>query len=257
MSILFHETIFGPVHSRRLGYSLGINLMPVNSKICTFNCIYCECGWNPEANFDAVLCKHETVIKDLEKRLIEIKEKNELLDVLTFAGNGEPTMHPKFLEIVEDVVDLRNKYCPGIKIAVLTNSTMLWNPRVTIALKKIDLPILKLDSAVESTFWVLNNPNSNFKFDKHIGYIKKFKHNHIIQTMFLKGVVNNVIVDNTTKTELEELIKVLVELNPKKVMIYSLDRQPPANTLIKISAKELEVIAVKMRANDLNVQVSS
>ncbi len=257
MSILFHETVFGPVHSRRLGYSLGINLLPVDSKICSFNCVYCECGWNPEANFDAVISKHETVVKDLERRLTEIKQNNEPLDVLTFAGNGEPTMHPKFLEIVDDVVALRNQYCPGIKIAVLSNSTMLWNPRVTIALKKIDMPILKLDSAIESTFWVLNNPHSAFKFEKHIANIKKFKYNHIIQTMFLRGVVNNVIIDNTTKTEVDELIKILKELNPEKVMIYSLDRQPPARNLIKIDAEELESIALKMRENDLNVQVSS
>ena len=256
MSILFHELIFGPVNSRRLGYSLGINLLPVNSKNCTFNCVYCECGWNPEANFDAVLGKHETIIRELESRLIEIKENNEQIDVFTFAGNGEPTLHPKFLEIVTDVVSLRDKYFPGKKIAVLSNSTMLWNPRVTMALKKVDMPILKLDSAVEATFWVLNNPGSGFNYDKHILNLKKFKHNHYIQTMFLRGVVNNIKVDNTTRTELDELIKLLIELNPKKVMIYSLDRQPPAENLEKISLVELERIALIMKENNLEVQIA-
>ena len=256
MSILFHDVIFGPVLSRRLGYSLGINILPVNSKTCTLNCVYCECGWNPEGNFDAVLGKHETIIRELEQRLIEIKEKNEPLDVLTFAGNGEPTMHPKFLEIVNDTVALRDKYFPDKKIAVLSNSTMLWNPRVKMALKKIDLPVLKLDSAIESTFWVLNNPASGFNFVKHIENLKKFNHSHIIQIMFLRGIINNIIVDNTSKAEIEALIKLLVELKPKKVMLYSLDRQPPAKKLEKISYDELKLIALRFEENDLQVQIA-
>ena len=256
MSILFHDLIFGPVSSRRLGYSLGINLLPINTKTCTLNCVYCECGWNPEGNFDSVLGKHETIIRELENRLVEIKEKNEPLDVLTFAGNGEPTMHPKFLEIVTDVATLRDRYFPGKKIAVLSNSTMLWNPRVKMALKKVDMPILKLDSAVEDTFWVLNNPPSGFNFEKHIQNIKKFNHSHIIQTMFLRGVVNNIKVDNTSKREIEELIKLLLELKPEKVMIYSLDREPPEKDLHKIGHEELKLIADKMEENNLKVQIA-
>ena len=256
MSILFHDLIFGPVKSRRLGYSLGINLLPVNTKTCTLNCVYCECGWNPEANFESVLGKHETIIRELENRLIKIIDDNEPLDVLTFAGNGEPTMHPKFLEIVEDVVRLRNQYVPGKKIAVLTNSTMLWNPRVVMALKKIDLPILKLDSAIEPTFWVLNNPSSGFNFQKLITNLKKFKNFHIIQTMFLRGVVNNIKIDNTTNHEVDELIKMLIELNTKKIMIYSLDRQPPEKNLEKISQEELVMIAKKIEGNKIVVQIA-
>lgn len=256
MSILFHDVIFGPVHSRRLGFSLGINLLPIDSKICSFNCIYCECGWNPEGNSNSVFSDRNVIFSELEDRLKEIKSNNEPLDVLTFAGNGEPTLHPEFLEIVEDVISLRDKYFPYIKIAVLSNSTTLSNANVVKALKKIDLPILKLDSVIENTFRTINNPSKTFNFNDYISNLKKFNHKLIIQTMFLRGEINNSVIDNTTNYEVDELIKVLKEIKPESVMIYSLDRKAPAKNLIKISSEELREIAKKMKDNYLSVQVT-
>jgi wyosine [tRNA(Phe)-imidazoG37] synthetase (radical SAM superfamily) len=248
--------IFGPVLSRRLGHSLGINLLPIDSKSCTLNCVYCECGWNPEGNYHSSLAKKNELVLQLEKRLAEIKNSGIPLDVITFAGNGEPTIHPHFFEIVCDVIELRNQYFPHIKIAVLTNSTTLGNPKVTMALKRIDLPILKIDSAVEATFWVINNPPSGFNFEDHLSGIKNFRHSGIIQTMFLRGIINNMIIDNTTPRELESLLALYREINPKKIMIYSLDRQPPTRQLEKIGSQELQKIAGQISKLSIPVQIA-
>lgn len=256
MSILFHDIIFGPIKSRRLGHSLGINLLATNSKICSFNCIYCECGWNPE---NIPLSKFNTrkeVFYELESRLIEIKKNNEPLDVITFAGNGEPTLHPNFFEIIDDVILLRNKYFADKKIAVLSNATMLGKAEVLEALKKIDLPILKLDSAIESTFRIINNPPLKFNFKKYIDNLSNFKDKIIVQTMFLRGEVNGQKFDNTTENELNEWIKIVKKLNPKSIMIYSIDREPPAKNLIKILPDELNLIANKLKENNLNVMTA-
>ncbi len=256
MSILFHDIIFGPISSRRLGYSLGINLLPISSKICTFNCIYCECGWNPDKTLDTGFNKREDVYNALENRLVEIKENNEPLDVLTFAGNGEPTLHPQFSEIIDDVITLRNKYFPEKKIAVLSNATTLSNKKITTALKKIDLPILKLDSAIENTFRIINKPSDSFNFQDYINNLSSFKNNIIIQTMFLRGEINGHNVDNTSENELNKWIEVVKKLNPINVMIYSIDREPPAKRLIKIQPEELKKIAEILKTNNIPVQMA-
>ena len=256
MPILFHDIIFGPIKSRRLGFSLGINLLPTNSKICSLNCIYCECGWNPEKSLSTDFNKKEDVFKALESRLIEIKENNEPLDVLTFAGNGEPTLHPQFSEIIDDVIILRNKYFPNKKIAVLSNATTLGNKRVLGALKKIDLPILKLDSAIESTFRLINKPSNSFNFQDYINNLMNFKNNIIVQTMFLRGEIDGLSIDNTTENELSKWIEIVKQLNPVNVMIYSLDRKPPAKKLIKIEPEELKNIAEKLITQNIPVQLA-
>jgi len=256
MSILFHDIIFGPVRSRRLGYSLGINLLPTNSKICSFNCIYCECGWTPVNTPLSKFNSRKDVFSELEIRLIEIKNNNEPLDVITFAGNGEPTLHPEFSEIVDDVILLRNKYFPEKKIAVLSNATKLGNAKILESLRKIDLPILKLDSAIESTFRIINNPPSKFDFNKYINNLSNFKDKIIVQTMFLRGEINGQKFDNTTEIELNEWLKIVKPLNPVNVMIYSIDREPPAKNLVKILPDELKLIAGKLKAHNLNVMTA-
>jgi wyosine [tRNA(Phe)-imidazoG37] synthetase (radical SAM superfamily) len=200
--------------------------------------------------------ERNVIFSGLESRLQEIQKNGEPLDVLTFAGNGEPTLHPEFNAIIDDVILLRNRYFPDVQIAVLTNSTTITDHEVVNALKKVDLPILKLDSAVENTFRLLNKPADGLNFEKLIAGLRNFDHFKIIQTMFLKGEIDGRMVDNTSDFELNSLIEALQEICPDNIMIYSLDRVPPAKNLVKISQEEMLRIAKKIKDNNLPLVVT-
>jgi len=257
-TFLFDQTIFGPINSRRLGISLGINLLPNDSKLCSFNCIYCECGWNPEkGTVKAILPTQNKVKSMLRKKLTEMKNEGELPDVITFAGNGEPTMHPDFAAIIDDTLVIRDELCPGAKIAVLSNSTMLHKPKVVEALKKIDDNILKLDSGFTETIRLLDQPVGKFDLQSVINNINKFEGTSIIQTMFIRGNFEGSEIDNTTEKELKAWIEVLHQIRPRLVMIYTIARDTPANDLRKVSTEELETIAERViKETGLEVQVS-
>ena len=252
MSILFSNAVFGPIKSRRLGISLGVNLLPNESKLCNFDCIYCECGWTPEKTKGTFNSK-ELVISELQNKLHEMTKNNEKLDVITFAGNGEPTMHPYFSEIIDETISARDKYYPTAKISVLTNSTMLKNDRVFNALKKVDNNILKIDSAFEKTINLINKPRGKYSLIDIINRIKQFETDYVIQTMFLKSNYNGKFVDNTTETEVNAWLEIIKDLQPKEVMIYSLDRETPADKLTKIPIEKLQEIANKVTQLGINV----
>ena len=257
VTILFHETIFGPIHSRRLGSSLGINLMPNDGKICSFDCIYCEAGYNAQGTGKAGISPREKVRTALEKKLSAMKEAGDRLDVITFSGNGEPTLHPDFGGVVDDVIALRDKYYPAVRISVLSNSTMIDRPQVVEALKKVDNNILKLDSAIDETIRLINVPgNRNFNAQTVIEQLKAFNGQCIIQTMMLRGEHNGRVVDNTTEPEIEALLAAYREIQPKEVMLYSLDRPTPESQLKKVERDELEAIAERFRAAGITVVVS-
>lgn len=242
-TVLFHSTVFGPIHSRRLGSSLGINLGPDDGKVCSFDCLYCEAGFNSQGSGTTGLPLREKVKNDLRNKLASMKQKGESLDVITFSGNGEPTLHPDFPEIIDDVIKLRDEFYPAAKVSVLTNSTRIFTPTVAEALKKIDNNILKLDSAVERTMRLIDRPNSpEFTVEKLISGLKQFSGNGIIQTMLLRGSHDGIPVDNTTPEEINALIQAYKEIRPKEVMIYSLDRTTPAEKLVKVEKDELEKI---------------
>ena len=206
-TFLFDQTIFGPIISRRLGISLGINLLPTDTKFCTFDCIYCECGWNPVKGIvRPILPKRAEVRSLLRQKLIELAQTSLLPDVITFAGNGEPTVHPDFAAIIDDTIQIRNELSPKSKIAVLSNSTMLHKASVVASLKKVDDNILKLDSGVFETIMLLNKPVVRFDLPLLVGHLKKFDGALIIQTMFLKGSFEGVKFDNTTDFEIESWI---------------------------------------------------
>ncbi|MCH5236728.1 MAG: radical SAM protein [Muribaculaceae bacterium] len=246
-TVLFHSTVFGPIHSRRLGVSLGINLGPDDGKVCSFDCIYCEAGYNRQGTGTTGLPPKEKVYNDLRNKLVSMREKGENLDVLTFSGNGEPTLHPDFPEILDDVMALRNEFYPEAKVSVLSNSTKIFSPEIEKALKKVDNNILKLDSGVETTMRVIDCPNSpDFTVKKLIEGLKKFSGNAIIQTMFLRGEHDGVKVDNTTSREIEALIAAYREIRPKEIMIYSIDRSTPEEKLVKVEKAELAKIAEKI-----------
>ncbi|MDR1729327.1 MAG: radical SAM protein [Prevotellaceae bacterium] len=255
-TILFDKIVFGPVKSRRLGISLGVNLLPVNVKLCTFDCIYCECGLLSKGQTWKLPSRGE-VKTALHQKLSEMKAEGVEPDVITFAGNGEPTLHPSFNKIIDDTIVLRNLFFPKAKISVLSNATMLHNSAVLEALNKVDNNIQKLDSGIESTMQLIDNPpNKNITVAKIVSSLKKFNGNFILQTMFLRGNVNGAPIDNTTEEEVTAWIKAVKETNPRQVMIYSLDREAPVKTLQKVEREELERIAEKVREEGFDVLVA-
>lgn len=257
-TVLFNSTVFGPIHSRRLGTSLGINLMPNDGKVCSFDCLYCEAGFNSQGAGKTGLPDKEKVLADLEVKLRMMSEKGEKLDVITFSGNGEPTLHPEFPDIVEGVLALRDKYFPEAKVSVLTNSTRIFTPAVAEALKKVDNNILKLDSAVEKTMRLVDRPNTpDFTVERAIEALKQFEGTGIIQTMILRGSHDGEAVDNTTPEEIAALIEAYKAIKPASVMIYSLDRSTPEEKLVKVPREELEKIAAGIEtATGIPVTVS-
>ena len=256
-TVLFHETIFGPIHSRRLGVSLGVNLMPNDGKICSFDCVYCEAGLNAQGAGKSGIPSRETVKKALNRKLEAMTEAGESLDVITFSGNGEPTLHPQFKDIVLDVMKLRDRFFPNAKVSVLSNSTMLKKDSVVEALKKVDNNILKLDSAFSPTLRAINQPTSKDVIPEGIiAHLKQFNGKCIVQTMFLRGEHNGVKIDNTTDAEINALIAAYKEIAPQEVMIYSIDRKTPVETLTKVEKDELEAIGKRIEAAGIKVVVS-
>lgn len=248
-TFLFDDIVFGPVNSRRFGISLGINLLPVGYKFCTFNCIYCECGWTFKADPKKhPLPKREEIYNRLNEVLDEMKMQEKAPDNITFAGNGEPTIHPHFAEIIDDTISLRDRYFPSTEITVLSNSTMLHKESVFEALNKIENNVLKLDTVNEDTFQSLNLPYANTSLYTIIENIKRFSGNQVIQTLFIRGRYDNKIIDNTTDKEINPWLKVLKKINPKYVMLYPIDRDTPASELEKISKDELDKIAERVEA---------
>ncbi|MFI3321249.1 MAG: radical SAM protein [Rikenellaceae bacterium] len=242
---LFDKIIFGPIKSRRLGVSLGVNLLPIDGKLCNFDCIYCECGWNSQSKGVKLRFNDEKdVISTLELQLKKMAENGEHLDVITFAGNGEPTMHPNFKSIIEHTIECRNRYFPKAKVAVLSNATMMGRKEVAEALELVDRAILKIDSAFNESVNAINQPTFNYSIDTVVENLKRFKGEIIIQTMFLRGEHNGVKIDNTTSEEVGSWLEIIKKINPKEVMIYSLDRDTPASNLEKVSLEELQKIAI-------------
>ena len=242
---LFNEIIFGPVHSRRFGASLGINLLPLDSKLCNYNCVNCECGWTP-AKLDKTSQFHpQSVIKQaLAASLTDLANKKRPIDTITFAGNGEPTMHPQFAGIIDDTIQIKNESnYKQTKIAVLSNATMLGKLSVIKALKKVDFNVLKLDSGVESTIRNLNQPTGFFSLNSLVDNLQQMHGQLIIQTLFLRGNYNGKYIDNTTKTEIAAWLGLLQTIKPQQVMLYSIARDTPLNTLEKVGYDELMEIA--------------
>lgn len=257
-TFLFDKIIFGPVKSRRLGVSLGVNLLPTNIKVCSFDCIYCECGRNPKKyEQKVVLPKRDEVKQKLEEKLLEMVNENLLPDVITFAGNGEPTMHPEFERIIDDTIELRDKITPNARIAVLSNATMLHKKSVFNALKKVEDNIQKLDSAFEETISVLDCPNGNFNLQKVVEQLASFHGNVIVQTMFVRGSFKNEKIDNTSESEVSAWIELLKKIKPKQVMIYTIARDTPVETLEKILVERLNAIAAQVKEAGFDVQVSA
>lgn len=256
MALLFPTPIFGPIHSRRLGVSLGINLLPADGKVCSFDCIYCECGFNKDHRPKTQLPTREEVRAALEHKLKEMEIDGPTPNVLTFAGNGEPTMHPQFAEIIEDTLALRDRYFPEAKVSVLSNSTFIHRPAVFQALNKVDNNILKLDTVDDEYIHTVDRPNRKYAVATIIERLKAFKGNCMIQTMFMKGSYQGRDVDNTSDKYVLPWIKVVKEIAPQRVMIYTIDRETPDHNLQKATHEELDRIVELLTKEGLSASAS-
>lgn len=256
-TILFNEIVFGPVDSRRLGSSLGINLLPEDGKVCSFDCIYCECGLNKNFRTSSKLPDRKNVYKALKERLISLKEKDMNIDVITFAGNGEPTIHSEFEGIIDDTIKLRDHYYPKALISVLSNGTQLHRPQVFAALRKTDKPVLKLDSAFDETVKLLNRPNSpSYSVAKQLELYREFNGDFILQTMFIEGELAGVEISNSSEREISAWLDIVQSLNPREVMIYTFDRSTPIKGLRKTSLKTLHEIAERVEKLGIKTSVA-
>jgi len=257
MSILFKEIVFGPIQSRRLGVSLGINLLPRDGKLCSFDCAYCECGYNSQGKGKSGMPSREEVIQALELKLTEMKEAGTAPDVITFAGNGEPTLHPSFESIIDDTIVLRDRIFPKAKICVLSNGTLVKKESVFNALNKVEDNILKLDSAIQETVRRLDSPNlRTFSVRDTIASYKRFNGKLIIQTLFVRGTHHGKTIDNTTPLEISDWLHALEEIKPASVMIYTIDRETPEKSLVKVPLSELKEIAAKVKALGFETSVA-
>ena len=241
-TVIYPSPIFGPVHSRRLGISLGINLMPADGKVCSFDCIYCECGFNADHRPTLPIPTREEVADKLEQVLQRMTHEGQLPDVLTFAGNGEPTGHPHFAEIISDTIRLRDQYCPKAKVCVLSNSTMIHRQQVHDALMLVDDNILKLDTVSPQYIQKVDRPNAHYDVNNIIERMKAFNGHIIIQTMFMRGEYQGESVDNTTEDYVAPWLEVVKQIKPQQVMVYTIDRETPAHGLEKASHEQLDAI---------------
>ncbi len=254
-TFLFDETIFGPIYSRRLGNSLGINLLPCNRKICSFDCVYCECGWTLNEVEQKGMPERRMVKNLLEKKLIDLINTHNIPDSLTFAGNGEPTLHPNFNEIIDDTITLRNHYFPKAKISVLSNATQINKPEILSALLKIENRILKLDAGSNEMFQRINHPSSAITLQDIITGLLSFKGNVTIQTLFLRGNISGLPIDNTTEKEINLWLEHLKIINPERVMIYPIARNTPLDNIEIISKEELNQIGRKVQSLGIETEI--
>jgi wyosine [tRNA(Phe)-imidazoG37] synthetase (radical SAM superfamily) len=244
-TIIYPSPIFGPVHSRRLGLSLGINLLPADGKVCTFDCIYCECGFNADHLPTKPMPTRDEVAAALERKLEEMQQEGRLPDVLTFAGNGEPTCHPHFAEIIDDTIALRDRYCPEAKVSVLSNATLLHRQEVHDALMRVDNNILKLDTVDDAFIKQVDRPCGAYMASHTVEQLKTFHGHLIIQTMFLRSTEG---LDNTTEHFVAPWLKAVKAIRPQQVMIYTIDRETPDQQLQKASREQLDAIRDRVLA---------
>lgn len=256
MTVIYPSPIFGPVHSRRLGVSLGINLLPSDGKCCSFDCIYCECGFNHDFVPKQKMPTREEVGTALEAQLAKMKKEGIAPNVLTFAGNGEPTLHPHFAAIIDDTIALRNKYFPEAKVSVLTNATQIAKQSVFDALCKVDNNICKLDTVSADYIQRIDRPNGSYDVKKIIEQLKAFGNRCVIQTMFMKGEHDGKSADNTGDAFVQPWLKAIAEIQPREVMIYTIDRETPAHQLQKATSAELDAIGARVEQLGIHCSVA-
>ena len=266
--MLREQTVFGPIHSRRLGNSLGINLLPVGGKICNFDCIYCECGWNADGHGDTVIPTAAQVRSALEDKLTALLLDGTHIDSITFSGDGEPTLNPEFPRIIEDTLRLRDAIFPGARVSVLSNATRVHVPEVFEALRKVDNPIMKIDAPTDGLVSLINRPAPGYSLARTVEALKKFRGDFILQTMFLRArkrlldaapgqssPLPEYWFDSSSPAVLEPWMDIVRLLRPRQVQVYSIDRPTPSADLEKISADELRTLVRPLLDEGFNVLI--
>jgi len=245
------ETVFGPIHSRRLGNSLGINLLPVNGKICSFDCIYCECGWNKDGREDQKLPSAADVRSALEDKLAALMVEGVQIDSITFSGDGEPTLNPEFPRIIDDTLHLRDTFYPSAKVSVLSNATRVHIPEVFEALKKVDNPILKIDAPTNELVGRIDRPAPGYDLARVVEALRGFEGNFVLQTMFLRSPE----FDSSSREVLDGWMDIVRDLRPREVMVYTIDRPTPAQNLEAFSEEEMRALVQPLIDEGFKIQI--
>ena len=231
----FDEIVFGPIFSRRLGSSLGVNLLPSKGKLCNFDCVYCECGWNKDGAGDRRFPEFPEIEAALEEKMSRAAHDGTGVDSITFSGNGEPTMHPDFPKVIDLTLRLRDKYFPQAKVSVLSNATLIGREEVAKALMRVDNPILKIDASSDELIRKINKPAGTYSLDAVVKNLKKFDGQFILQTMFLRSPD----FDAAAPEALNRWMDIVRELKPREVMVYTIDRETPDKSLGKYTVEEM------------------
>ncbi len=245
------ELVFGPVHSRRLGASLGINLLPTKGKLCNFDCIYCECGWNKDGRGDRRLPSADELQAALDAKLAECAVQGIPIDSITFSGDGEPTLNPDFARIIDITIALRDKYFPRAKVSVLSNATRVFRKEVFEALSKVDNPILKIDAPTDALAARINQPQGEYHVEDVVSDLMRFGGDFVLQTMFLRCPS----FDSSSPEVLEGWMSIVRKLKPREVMVYTIDREVPAEGLEKFSVEEMENLVRPLIEEGFKVQI--
>lgn len=248
----FDDIVFGPISSRRLGSSLGVNILPSKGKLCNFDCIYCECGWNKDGVGDGSFPDYDQVRSALETRLAEIASEGIRVDSITFSGNGEPTLHPDFAKIIDLTLALRDRYFPQAKVSVLSNAALAWREDIFQAMCRVDNPIMKIDAGVQQMVQQINRPSGMYDLGRVVDSLERFEGRFVLQTMFLRS--GN--FDAVTPESLSAWMDIVRRLRPREIMIYTIDRETPDKSLSKYSAEEMEELVRPLLDEGFNIKIS-
>lgn len=247
----FDDIVFGPIVSRRLGSSLGVNILPAKGKLCNFDCVYCECGWNKDGVGDRRFPTYAEVAEALETRLEALSDQGVAVDSITFSGNGEPTMNPDFAQIVDKTVELRDRFYPQAKISVLSNATLIARQPVFEALRKVDNPIMKIDASDDELIAMINKPVGTYHLDEVVAGLRRFEGNFILQTMFLRSED----FYTTSAPALERWMDIVRLLRPREIMVYTIDRETPDKSLGKYTVEEMTAMVLPLIDEGFKIQI--
>ena len=247
----FDDIVFGPIFSRRLGSSLGVNILPSKGKLCNFDCVYCECGWNKDGVADRRFPTFEEIVTAFEDKMSSLSAEGTKVDSITFSGNGEPTMHPDFPKIVDAVLDCRDRFFPQAKVSVLSNAFLVGRPSVADALKRVDNPILKIDASSDALVRLINKPVGHYCLDDIVKALKEFDGNFILQTMFLKSPD----FDTAAPQSLQRWMEIVRELRPREIMVYTIDRETPDKSLSKYTVEEMTALVQPLLDEGYKIQI--